>query len=310
MNLDNHSPSNIEDDLVIDIKEIIIYFWSKKVMIFFVSLFFLICSITYSYTLPNIYTSSVLLAPVNQENNLSSKLGGLSPLASIGGFSIPSSNYSKSQEAIERIKSYEFFKNHFLPNIQLKNLMAILKWNAEDNIMIYDPDLYNTNDNKWDRDLSKYKSIAPSSQESYDIYQDILTIKEDADTSFVTISMYHHSPVVAKKWVDIIIYQINESMRKIDAKAAENSIKYLNGAAQSTSVQSLKEVSAKLLEDQMQILMLTSSNDFYVYKIIDSPIVKERKSSPNRPAIALIGVFFGITFALLIALFQRYRELN
>ena len=99
-------------------------------------------------------------------------------------------------------------------------------------------------------------------------------------------------------------------MRTIDAEAAQRSISFLNETSRSTNVQSIKETVAKLLENQMQALMLTASNESYVFKIIDSPIVSEQKSKPSRAIISIMGTLLGGMFSLLIVLIQHFRKPN
>ena len=296
--------NNIEyHDNEIDLKELFLVIWRKKILIGSITSLAAIFSVLYALNLPNIYTSQSLIAPSNSEDSLSSKLGNFSSLGSIAGISLPTGTASKSQEGIERIKSYEFFSTYLLPNMKLENIMAATEWIPQQDVLIYDKKLF-------DERVGKWLTAKPSSQEAFKVYKGIISIGENKKTGFVTISIDHESPVIAKKWIDIIIYQINESMRTIDAEAAQRSISFLNETSRSTNVQSIKETVAKLLENQMQALMLTASNESYVFKIIDSPIVSEQKSKPSRAIISIMGTLLGGMFSLLIVLIQHFRKPN
>ena len=100
-----------------DIKELIAILWNKKLFIIFITSIFSILAVIYSLSLSNIYTSTTLLAPTNKDDSLQSKLGQFSSLASFSGINIPKESASKSDEAVVRIKSFEFFSKHFLPNV-------------------------------------------------------------------------------------------------------------------------------------------------------------------------------------------------
>ena len=295
----NYSDENI------DLKQLFFEVWKKKFFIGTFTLVSLILSTIIALNLPNTYTSKALLAPATTEDSLSSKLGNLSSFGNIAGFSLPSGSASKSQEAIERIKSFEFFSTYFLPNIKLENIMASKKWDSRKNILIYDNDLFDSNSKKWVRNISFPQKKVPSSQEAFKKYKEKVSVTEDTKTGFVVISIDHHSPFVAKNWIDIIIYQINESMRNIDAEKAEKSIKYLNETASTNKIQSIKEVISKLLEDQIQTLMLTSSNESYIFKVIDSPVASEENSKPNRPLILIFSTFLSIVISSFIVLIQH-----
>ena len=99
---------NITNELSseIDINDLIQIVWSRIFFVSFLTSIAALISIIYSLSLPNFYTSSALLAPTAQEETLSSKLGGYSGLAGLAGINMQN-NASKSEEALERIKSYE-----------------------------------------------------------------------------------------------------------------------------------------------------------------------------------------------------------
>ena len=50
----------------------------------------------------------------------------------------------------------------------------------------------------------------------------------------------------------------------------------------------------------MQTLMLASSSKAYIFKTIESPVVPEEKSAPNRPLILLLGLILGTIFSMFI----------
>jgi LPS O-antigen subunit length determinant protein (WzzB/FepE family) len=91
-------------------------------------------------------------------------------------------------------------------------------------------------------------------------------------------------------------------MREIEKQDAQNAIKYLSESTKLINVLSIKEVISKLLENQMQTLMLSSSNKSYIFRTIDSPIVSEEKARPSRALICIVGTTLGFIISLLIVL--------
>ena len=216
---------------------------------------------------------------------------------------MPKAGSNKSEEGIERIKSFEFFSTYILPNIKLENIVAVEKWVPKDNSIVYDKKIFDKTTNKWPKGR-------PSAQQAYKFYDEALNVIQDKKTSFVSISIEHYSPYVAQKWVSIIIKEINESMRKLDSEQAEKSIAFLNESALTTNVQPIKEAIAKLLESQMRTLMLTASNEAYVLKVIDSPIVPEKKSKPSRSVICIVGTILGGLLSLIIVFTRQFFNQN
>ena len=295
---ENNNSNSLDNE--IDLAELFNIIWNKKLFISIFTSIAALISVLYALYLPNIYTSSSLLAPTTEDNSLSSQLGSFSGLAGLAGVSLPAGTISNSQIAVKRIESFEFFSKYFLPNIKLEDLMAVDEWDAKNNTVVYDDSEFNSTSNEWSR--------KPSDQKAYKEYKRALSISQEELTGLVYLSMKHKSPVVAQNWVDTIIYNINECMREIDKQDAQNSIDFLNESLKNTNSQSIKVVFAKLMESQMQTLMLASSNEAYVFKTINSPIVPEDKSSPSRALICILGTLLGGILSILIVLFRNFRQ--
>lgn len=299
---------NTIDQVDLNLKELFSILWKRKTLILSISTFFALFSVLYALFLPNIYQSSALLAPATANDKLSSQLSSYSSLAGLAGINIPSGEVTKSQEAVQRIRSLEFFSKFFLPNINLEDLLAVEEWVPEANIIKYDEKKFNITSKKWVRKVDYPYTVIPSNQEAYKKYRKIINVTEDKQTAFVTISVKHKSPVIAKNWVDIIIKNINDSMRDEDKKIAQNSINYLDNISKTTNVKSIKDSITNLLESQLQTLLLTSSNDDYIFKKIDSPVIPELKSEPSRSVISILGTFIGFIFGILVSLFMHVRS--
>ena len=302
MNQDN----NQFDDEV-DLKELFSIILNRKIFVGAFTSIAAIMSVVYSLYLPDVYTSDSLLAPTSNDESMASSLGGLSNLANLAGVSIPAGSISDSQLAVKRIQSFEFFSKYFLPNIKIEDLMAVKEWMPENNELIYKEDIFNNAEKKWVRNVSFPRKTIPSAQEAFKEYQKILFINQEEDTGLVYISIDHKSAYISKEWIDVIIFNINESMREIDKLDAENSIKFLSEASNKTSIQSVKLVISKLMESQMQTLMIANSNQDYVLKKINSPIVPEEKSGPFRALICIIGTILGFILSVITVLIQYFR---
>jgi len=303
---DNKYINHPYHDESIDIRETLKTLWSKKLQISAITSIVALISVLYSLSIPNIYTSSALLSPSSDSQSLSSSLGGISGLAGFAGINLPTSSGNPTIEAAERIMSYDFFVNNFLPNINLEDLVAVKSWNPITNKIDYDKNVYDEATKKWIRKVRYPKKSTPSNQEAFKRYKFILSVKDNKKTGFYSLSVNHHSPFIAKEWTEIIIKKINETMRELDKQQATKSIEFLNETYKKNSVANMKESISKLLLDQMQKLMLTSASEGYVFKIIDSPIAPERKTSPSRAFICIFGTIFGLIVSSLMVLILQY----
>ena len=88
--------------------DLILVLWNRKILISSISTFAAIFSVLFALSLPNIYTSKAILTPTGSDNSLSSKLGAFSGLAGLAGVSLPGDSGDKTEEAMARIRSYDF----------------------------------------------------------------------------------------------------------------------------------------------------------------------------------------------------------
>lgn len=302
--MNNDNSQNHDDE--IDFKEIFLILWNKKLLIIAITTIAAVISISYALSLPNIYSSKALLAPTAADESLNSKLSSYSSIAGLAGISLPANTGSKSAEAIERIKSYDFFVNLFVPNIKFENLVAVNRWIQVNNTIAYDESIFDKTKNEWVREIQYPMLAKPSNQEAYEVYSQILTISENKKNSFITISIEHHSPFIAEKWLNLIIQNINHHMRELDKNIAKNSIDFLNISAQNTNLSEIKVAISKLVENQIQTLTLAEANKDYVFKPISSPIAPEKKSKPSRAFICILGTIFGLIFSVFLSFMLHF----
>ena len=291
----------------INLIDLFFVIWNKKLLIFSITAIFAILSVMYALSLSNIYRSQALLAPANN-SEASSMLGQYSGLASMAGISLGSSEGDKSVEAIERIKSYEFFSTFFLPKILLQDLMAVETWNPGINKINYDKKFFNDDKESWEKKESG-KSYMPSSQEAYEKYAKIMNISKDKKTNFVRVSIDHQSPYIAQDWTKIIIQEINQSMRNEDKDRSVKSLNFLNEQLLKVNYEEIKLAISSLQQEQMKSLMLIESNKDYIFKVLNSPIAPEKKFAPQRPIIAVTGTLLGFIISLAYVLITYFRRI-
>lgn len=306
MNNMNNLPPNkliIEE---IEILELINLFWDQKKTIILCICITAVASIIYSLSLPNIYTSKALLAPTQQ--SLGDSLASYRGLAGLAGINLPSSNAKNlTEEATETLSSFVFFRENVLPNIFLPDLVAVKKWHAQENKLIYENNIYDSLSNTWVRKANFPRKSVPSAQESHEIFIDAIFSKsKDNETGFIRLSIEHQSPYIAKEWLDIILNGINERLREDQKRRALISIEYLNDQISQTSLTEIKQVLSTLVQQETEKLMLVESNKDYVFKIIDAPIVPELKSYPNRAIICIVGTILGGILGLMIVFVRHY----
>tara|TARA_B100000925_G_scaffold11283_1_gene8000 strand:- start:365 stop:1312 length:948 start_codon:yes stop_codon:yes gene_type:complete len=292
----------------IDFKELFYVLLGGKWIIISVTSFMSIFGVIYSLLLPNIYESTALLVPVNSSNSISGAIRNYSGLAGFAGITLPSGeDESNSTKAQLKLGSLSFFEESILKNIHLPDLMAVKSWIPETNTLIYDQKIYDPNKNIWVRKYSYPKQQIPSAQESFEVFKtNHLILNEDKKTGFVSLSIKHQSPFVAKQWVELIINQINTFYRLKDKAESEKAVSYLNKQISETGLSEIQQVIAELLQEETKKLTLIEANKSYVFDYIDPPAVMELKSEPNRATICILIALFGGMLGILIVIIKHY----
>lgn len=302
----------MNNDDEIDLRELWNVIWQGKWIIIATTTVFAIAAVIYALSLPNIYKSTATLIPTTGEEQsgaaaLAARFGGL---ASMAGVSLGGSGIDKTKIAIETLKSREFL-SEFIKQHRLKpEILAAKSWDATNNRIVYNNEVYNPEKKIWTwKTKSHWKNeLQPSDQEAISAFLKNISISFDEKNGMVNISASHLSPFVAQKWVQWLINDINQHMRKQDIDEANKSIGYLTKKLEETSLAEMQKIFYELIEAQTKTKMLAEIRDQYVLKVIDLPMVPELKDKPKRALICVMGVLLGgmlgVTWVFLTVFFS------
>ena len=133
-----------------------------------------------------------------------------------------------------------------------------------------------------------------------------MSLSEDIKSGFITLSIKHQSPFVAKQWAGLVVNEVNAFYRQKDKLESERAVSYLNQKISMTSLSEIKEVLAQLLQEETKKLTLIEANQFYVFDYIDPPAVMEKKSEPKRALICILSALLGGMLSIVIVLIRQY----
>lgn len=272
--------------------------WKKKVLIIAAGVLFAALGVAIALMLPNKFTSKVLLVPIQEDQDgLSSLAKNLGGLAGVAGIKLGRNRGpDKSDIALEVIKSQAFINDFVNKYELLVPLMASEGANKTTYELIINEKAYNQAEGKWVREVEPPKTPEPSPEEVKEAFLNILDIEVVPKTGFVMLAIEFYSPVLAKEWLDLLVFEINNKMRELDREEAESSLAYLNKVLEDTNNQTMQDTFYQLVEEQTKTLMLVESRPEYIFKTVSPAIAPEKKSGPKR---ALIVVFFGFLGGIL-----------
>ena len=302
----NKHTNDLDDEL--NLRQLFYVLLEGKWIIVSLTAFVSIVGVIYSLSLPNIYQSKAILVPVNSSSGISGALGSYSGLAGLAGISLPSGgDEGNSAKAIQKISTLSFFENNILTNIYLPDLMAVKSWDSKTNTIAFNDNIYDSNTNTWIKDYFYPQQQIPSAQVSFKVFKrEHLSLSEDKKSGFITLSIKHQSPYLAKQWAELVVNEINSFYRQKDKSESEKAVSYLNQQISMTSLSEIKQVLAQLLQEETKKLTLIEANQFYVFDYIDPPAVMELKLEPKRSLICIFSTLLGLVLSALLVLIRYF----
>jgi uncharacterized protein involved in exopolysaccharide biosynthesis len=147
----------------------------------------------------------------------------------------------------------------------------------------------------------------PSAQESFMVFTtQHLRLSEDKSSGFISLSIKHQSPFVAKQWTELVVNEVNSFYRQKDKAESKKAVSYLNQQISMTGLSEIKQVLAQLLQEETKKLTLIEANQSYVFDYIDPPAVMEQSSDPKRALICILVALFGGMISILLVLIKYY----
>lgn len=306
MNETAPQPTYYPDD-EIDLRELFATLWRGKWMIILTTVVFAAAGVGYALYKPNIYQSSVLVAPAQEEggglSGLASQFGGL---ASLAGINLGGGSSNQTVIAKEVLQSRAFLTDFFHRHDMEIPLMAVEGWNKKTGDWVYDRDKYNPETGEWLPD-SDGESHKPTDWEMVEAFrEDHFSVGEAKDTGMITVSVKHYSPILAKEWAEKLVQDINEHMRKQDVEEAEARIAYLEQKLDETNIAGMQQVFYQLIENETRTVMLANAQKEYVFKTVDPAVVAEEKAEPKRALICVIATLLGGMLGVFIVFIRAF----
>jgi uncharacterized protein involved in exopolysaccharide biosynthesis len=254
--------------------------WRRKLLVGAITAAFAIASVLFALLQVHWYRAEVLLAPADARTapSLGAQLGGLAALAgvSVGG--------DGSVEALATLQSREFARA-FIEEFELLPVFF-----ADD----------------WDEDIGQWRGPDPA--EWPDIrdavrffHENVLRVAEDRQSLLVTMSVEWTDPVVAAQWAEALVKRLNVRLRERALSEAESNVAYLQAELAQTNVVTLQQSIGRLLESELQKLMLARGNEEFAFRVIDAAEVPKVPSRPKRTLIVVIGTLLGGVLGVLSA---------
>ena len=294
---------NSDDEIrLLDIFNIL---WKEKILILSVSSIFAFGSVFYALSLPNIYTSDVVLKVAGSNGASMSNNSQFGSIAALAGVNIGTGGGmdEKADLAKQTIRSRDFVKHVSKFDEVLPSLMALKEYDPTSQSIIFDEEVYDSSNQKWISPL-------PSEYEVYKKFLSMVNVFIDIDTGFLAISVSHQSPFFARYFLELIINELNNIERNRDIAEAQRSKEYLGEQLGIYKVADIRNSINALIQSQLETEMLANVRVDYLLRPLDSAYVPEKKSAPVRSMICISITFIGFLLSVFVVLIRHYLFKN
>jgi len=280
-------------DNALDLDALLRILKSRWKLITVVTLIFLGLGIAKSVSAPKIYQAEVVLLPAKKQASLRSSLSQLSDLggmAGMAGVSLPSAEVG---EPLAFLKSKDFIRAVILDN----NLLPVLyakRWDAANH--------------RWKNPDTKKQPDIRDGVRYFD--NNIRTVLEDKKTGIVTLTVEWQDSQVAAEWANLLVKHLNDRMRQRAIADSGRSVSYLQQEIAATNVVSLQQSLGRVLESEMQKLLLAQANEEFAFKVIDTAYPAKRPSNPSTVLVGLCAGLLGFLLSVVSVLISARRRMS
>jgi uncharacterized protein involved in exopolysaccharide biosynthesis len=262
----------------IDLRDLWRIVWSGKWKIIALTSLFAIASLAYAFLATEWYRAEVLLAPAEQKSTptIGGQLGGLAALAgvSIGG--------GDSAAAVATLRSRELAREFITDN---------------DLVPVFFSDRWDPAANVW---KVSEAGKTPDIRDAIRFFQeDVLQVSEDRKSGLTTVAIEWTDPEIAAAWTMDYVARANEKLRQRALQEAEGNVEYLQRELTRTNVLTLQQAIGRLLETELQKLMLARGNSEFAFTVVDAATPPKYHDRPRRAIIAIVATLAGGLLGLL-----------
>jgi uncharacterized protein involved in exopolysaccharide biosynthesis len=242
--------------------------------------------LAYALLAPKTYRAKVVLAVVSQDSGgLSAMLGQFGSLASLAGIGGMSLGGSSSTEPVAVLSSREFVRGF----IEEGNLL---------------PELFH---DKWDASSERWSVDKPSSTPTLEagvkkFVEKVRSVEVDELGGLVTLTVDWRDRELAALWANAMVTRVNRVLRDRAIQDAQSSLDYLNAEAAKTTVQPLLDAIYRVVETQVNSIMLAKVREDFAFKVIDPAVASDREKHvwPRGSIVMAVSVLMAVLFSVLL----------
>jgi uncharacterized protein involved in exopolysaccharide biosynthesis len=319
----NIAPCEADNDDEINLLELWQVIWKRRKLIAWIVSVFVIATIIVSLLMTNIYESKAVIMTVEAK---SSSGGGMAAalMGQMGGLSnIVGTPDSASAAEISMLLNSNILREKIINEYNLLPVLFSKQWDEEKktwkkggfslNPLTYVSKLI-TAVKPADKKAVKKEAGVPDIYEGLRALDDIISIQNvkgkglvSKDTT-INISAQFDDPVIAANLVNYFITALNDHMSKEAKRVAALNKKYLEEQLPLNSDPLIKQKIYTMIAQQVETAMMAEVKENFSFKVIDPPMVPDKKIKPKRAQMVVLSFVVSLFLAVFVVFALEYVE--
>lgn len=261
-----------------DLVQLLRVLWAGRWAIAVTCLVTTTMGLSYSWLATEWFRADIVLLPADQ-HSASGVLGQLGSIAAIAGFGTQDRS---TVEPVAMLRSKELARRF----IKARDLADTLR-SALPGARIFEGGGAAENDLR----------------EVVDYFNDsIRRVHDDPKSGLVHLTIEWTDPVTAARWANELVAELNAVMRERALDSSTRNIEYLQRQLSETNVVALQQAIGRLLDAELQRLMLARGSEEFGFRVIDPAQPPTKRAWPQRALIVLVAFLSGFLLSALFIL--------
>ena len=215
-----------------------------------------------------------------------SLLGGL--LGSSSEINLSSGQVTK-EEALAVLTSRRFLEN-FVEERQLLKVLFPKSWDSENKVWVVDRE-----------DIPQYS-------DGFELLSSALDIS--FDKSLISVEFMHGKKDIVAYILNDLIDEVNSFIRIQSIAASDKNINFLKNEIANTQLAGSQEMLYRLVETEIQSIMLANTRQDYAFKIIDPAVEPLHPAGPNKKLIVIVGTLLGFILTIFLVFILNFIQIS
>ena len=215
-----------------------------------------------------------------------SLIGGL--LGSSSEMNLSSGQVTK-EEALAILTSRKFLEN-FVEERQLLKVLFPKSWDSENKVWVVDRE-----------DIPQYS-------DGFELLSSALDIS--FDKSLISVEFMHGKKDIVAYILNDLIDEVNSFIRIQSIAASDKNINFLKNEIANTQLAGSQEMLYRLVETEIQSIVLANTRQDYAFKIIDPAVEPLHPAGPNRKLIVIVGTLLGFILTIFLVFILNFIQIS